>query len=293
MPHFAQCVVFRLKTLWRSFTSGDIPCSWSSRVSRSLFRAACLAALAIALTAPTLAAAQNLLTDGTFNNPGGTAGTPGKVTSTNTPGWTNNIWSGTTTGYNFLYNPPYADVTSGTNQSPLPLWGADDGGIGKFTAPPGGGYFIGMDGAYEQSALSQTVNNLVVGQSYYLSFWWAAAQQYNFTGATTEQFQVAMLNGTSVLPGTGNTCGSGGVKCTGIINNPYQVFSGWNFAGFTFVATATTETLSFVAVGTPNGQPPFSLLGDVTLQVPEPSTLALFGGMCGLLAFRAYQRRRG
>lgn len=256
-------------------------------MARRLLSAAVLACLSAALPLR----AQNLITDGTFDNPGGTAGTPGKVTATNVPGWTNNIWSGTTTGYNFLYNPPYADVVSGTNKSPLALWGADNGGIGTFTPPPGGGYFIGMDGAYQQSALSQTLTNLVVGQSYYVSFWWAAAQQYTFTGPTTEQFAVALLGGSSVLPGTGNVCGSGGVQCTGVIHNPYQTFSGWNFGGFTFVATATTDTLSFVSIGTPNGQPPFSLLGDVALQVPEPSSLVAVGGIAALLAMRARRQR--
>ena len=40
-----------------------------------------------------------------------------------------------------------------------------------------------------------------------------------------------------------------------------------------FTATATTQILSFLAVGTPTGEPPFALLGGVSLDaVPEPSS---------------------
>jgi len=229
--------------------------------------------------APALAGPMQLITNGTF------AGTPAKLTTNGLSGWTNNQdYGGGAIGYNFLYNPATAD----TGSSPLQLWGTNNGGLNAITASPGGGYFVGMDGAYEQGALSQTLSSLVVGTDYYLSFWWAGAQQYSFSGVTTEQFAVALLGGTTVLAANA-TCATTGVVCTNVLTDQSHGFTGWNFAGFTFVATATQETLSFLAIGTPGGEPPFSLLSDVSMTIPEPSTLVLLAGLGGLVLAR---RRR-
>jgi hypothetical protein len=67
-------------------------------------------------------------------------------------------------------------------------------------------------------------------------------------------------------------------------------FTGWMQNGFTFTATSTQETLSFLAIGTPNGQPPFSALADVSLQVPEPGSLTLLLAATGL-GFMLRRRR--
>jgi len=248
------------------------------------------AALALALLAvtraPAYAQAVNLLTNGTF------AGTPEKIPNTGLSGWTNNLEYNSTTvyGYNFLINPAYAN---GTTNTPIPLWGNADNGINTITAPPGGGYFVAMDGAYEQGSLSQTLNNLVAGQTYYVSFQWAGAQQEgsNFNSITTDQFAVALLAGTAVLPGNA-TCATTGAQCTGVLTDAAHGFTGWNFAGFAFTATQAQETLSFLDIGTPSGEPPFALLADVSLYIPEPSSLALLGGVVGLLAVQRRTARK-
>ena len=136
----------------------------------------------------------------------------------------------------------------------------------RFPIAPDGGNFVGMDGAYQQGVLSQTITGLTAGTFYYLSFDFAGAQQYGFTSATTEQFAVDFTAG-STAPAPTYTCNTTGVQCTTVLHDKPEGFTGWNQAGFTFLATSSTETLSFLAIGTPAGQPPFSLLDGVELQV--------------------------
>ena len=141
----------------------------------------------------------------------------------------------------------------------MPLWGVNDGGVSTLTASPAGGNFVGMDGAYQQGSLSQTLTSLTVGAQYYVSFGWAGAQQFNCNGITTEQFAVGFAPGSTGLVGNA-TCMTADVKCTGVVTDQNHAFTGWNFGGFTFTASSATETLSFLAIGTPAGEPPFSLL---------------------------------
>jgi hypothetical protein len=238
----------------------------------------CLGAIVLfALTATPALAQTNLITNGNFTTLG-SAVVGKQLTATGLTGWTNNDDTASQLGYNFLYDPATADIVA---DSSVPLWGTRDGGVAAITASPAGGYFIGMDGAYEQGSLSQTMNGLVVGTSYYVSYWWAGAQQYNFNGQTTEQFAAAVLSGTSVLAGNA-TCTTTGVTCSSVATDANHSFTGWNRAGFTFVATATQETLSFLAIGTPAGEPPFSLLSGVSVQLDEPASAVLLVGVAAL-----------
>ena len=77
---------------------------------------------------------------------------------------------------------------------------------------------------------------------------------------------------------------------TQVLNDTSHGFTGWQTENLTFTAKSTTEVLSFLAIGTPGGEPPMSLLDGVSVSdnaVPEPSSLALLGtglaGMGGLL----------
>lgn len=243
---------------------------------------AALCALLLAAAAPADGGPINLITNGDFT---AYTQTPGKVTATGLTGWTNNTYSGSANvGYNFLYLSGAVDKTAS-----LQMWGTNNGGLNTITDSPVGGNILGMDGAYQQSAMSQTLSGLTIGTQYYVSFYFAGAQQLNFSGTTTEQFAVSLQSGNTALAPTAN-CTTSGVQCTGILTNASHGFTGWNFAGFTFTATAATDTLSFLAIGTPNGQPPFSMLSGVSLQIPEPASIA--GLLAGIGALALVRRSR-
>ncbi|ELX08605.1 hypothetical protein Jab_2c06600 [Janthinobacterium sp. HH01] len=186
-------------------------------------------------------------------------------------GWTSN-------GYNFLFNGSNVDNggTSGSYGN-LELWGPNNGASNGLQASPVGGNFVAADGAFEMAPLQQTVNGLVAGQQYNLTFYWAGAQQSGFDGATTEQWQVSLGNQT---------------QSTAIKNNVNHGFTGWQKETFTFTASGASEVLSFLAVGTPAGVPPFSLLDGVSMvAVPEPQTWGMLGLGLGLVGFAARRRK--
>jgi len=228
---------------------------------------AVLAALTGLLCTSAHATPINLVTNGDFETT--TNGAGRLTTSTVATGWTTN-------GYNFLFAGNGADKNNF-----LTLWGPANGSLNGLGASPVGGNFIGADGAYGVGAIQQTIKGLVVGQQYDLSFYWAAAQQNGFSGVTTEKWNVSLGNQTI---------------STATFTNANHGFSGWMYETFTYTATATTEVLSFLAYGTPNGEPPFSLLDGVSLKakadIPEPSSTALFLGGLALLALAMRLSRR-
>lgn len=250
----------------------------------------------LSAVAPVQAAA-NLVVDGDFEGNGTTLTatqiiTNGSSTTSGNnpggqvlPGWTND-------SYTFLFTSGTSDTTGSRSteyNNQLVLQGPgnatpDNNGLTK--SSPNGGNFIGMDGAYltGPAGLSQTITGLKVGQAYALSFYWAGAQQTGFTGATSEGWGVTF----------GSQTYSVSNSPPGQTNQPSGGFTPWTLATTTFVASATSQTLSFLATGAPSGTPPFSLLDGVSLvAAPEPSTwvimtAALVGSS---LLFRARRRR--
>ena len=184
-------------------------------------------------------------------------------------------------GYAFLFNAGTADSTGATGQyGNLQLWGPGNGSSnGLPAASPTGGNYLALDGAFQQAPVQQTINNLIVGDHYTVSFYWAGAQQYNFDGATTEQFNVSLGSQT---------------QATSSVNNANHGFTGWMQTVFNYTATSTSEVLSFLAQGTPNGEPPFSLLDgvDVEHNVPEPASVGVLAGGFGVLALLVAARTR-
>jgi hypothetical protein len=187
------------------------------------------------------------------------------------------------------------------------LWGPDNGSnnglthidptYGETSSPVGDGnglsgtqftnYFVGLNGDYISSSglaagyhvgpLQQTIGSgliaggaLVVGDTYQLSFDWAASQQTPFAGATVQFLEVSL---------------GGQTQNTTPVNLPSHGFSGWMNTKMTFTATSPSEVLSFLAHGD-KPVPPFLLLDGVSLYdtttgvnpggstpTPEPSSL--------------------
>ena len=235
------------------------------------FRKITLVLAAAAAMSALPAQAANLVVNGGFE-----ATTNGKGQlgfNTNATGWTN------VNGYTFLYTPGTADTSGALGQyGQVSLWGPGNGSVNGLTVSPTGGNFIASDSAFQTTPIQQTIAGLVAGQKYDLGFDWGAAQQFGFTGATTDQWQVSL---------------GGETHSTAVINNASHGFSGWKHQVFSFTATGASEVLSFLAVGTPNGVPPFALLDGVTLNaaVPEPSTWALMLGGFAVVGFISRRRR--
>lgn len=219
---------------------------------------------------------------------------------------TSDYW--TSTGYNFVYNASNVDmgtqangsnITSGPKKNrmyQIPgegyvtvanntdigntyMWGTNNGGLKTFTDPPGGGNFIASDPVYETGPIEQTITGLVAGQVYALSFYWGAAQQQAYDGATTEFWSVTLGSQTFSTP---------------VYHLASHDFSGWMQQTFYYTATSNTEVLSFLAGGGPTGLPPFVLLGNVNLElVPEFSSGMLFSFFgLGCVLLQGARRRR-
>lgn len=197
-------------------------------------------------------------------------------------GWTGN------NGYEIWYPSANAAVTENANgqysyTDKEKLWGA--------SAPPSGpGTFIGLDGDQTngfQASIAQVLHGLTIGSTYQVSFDWAGAQMQSSSGATTESLAVSLGSQTHDLTALSNTS---------------EGFTGWQTASPDFVASSTYETLRFLAVGSPFGLKPFSLLTNVSVtevpakvsaQAPEPGSLALLGsGLIGLGLVLSSRRRK-
>jgi hypothetical protein len=259
-------------------------------------RLTALATAALVLGLASGAQAANLIVNGSFNalNPAGANSAPsvsgievdgafndaGAVT-----GWT----SAGGTAYNIYFYGNGKEAGGVTGIDAANRWGENGQRPNvNFTgdSPDGGAYMVldadpGFSGAF-----SQTVNNLTVGQEYDLSFYWAGGELYDRTGFQTTQLTGTFGTSAFATPVVTNS----NPGCNGCVL-PGD-FSGWHLMNFTFVAQTASQTLSFLAAGTPTGNlPPVAFLDGVSLTaVPEPTAWGLM--ILGFGAAGAMIRRR-
>ena len=242
--------------------------------------------LAAGLLATSMSAsAQNLVTNGGFETTSGITASS-VITNTDLPGWSIN-YNGTfanNSAFKFaaVFNSAAAATTTGATgtDDQDPYWV-----MASLNAKDSsnGGHFIAIDGDPGFSAvLSQTISGLTVGHTYTLSFLQAGAQEDDKFGNTTDSWQVTF---------------GGQTQTSQVMTNNTHGWTDWMSQSMTFTASSATQILSFLAVGTPTGLPPVSLLDGVSLvdstvpAVPEPSSWALLLAGVGALGFLMRKRR--
>ena len=227
----------------------------------------------------------NLIQNGDFSQTTNGASTPTQFGTGSLNGYTATQFITGWTG-NDGYEIWYPSATAATTVNATGEWTStgQEKVWGPISAIPNGATtFVGLDGDQTpgvQSSIGQTLDMLVPGTKYTVSFDWAAGQLQSRTGITTS----------NILVSFGDL-----QQSTDTVTNPSGGFTGWMSASFTFVADNSSAFLNFLSVGTPNGLPPMAFLTNVSVthDVPEPPVLAMFGGGLlglGLLAMLARRR---
>jgi hypothetical protein len=215
--------------------------------------------------------------NGSFTNVNGATGSY-QIDSTNLPGWSN----GSTAPQ--LLNCVVLATDIG-DPCGLAASNPDDVFWVNPSVSPDGGNFIAVDADPNYSlAISQMLTGLVVGSIYTVDFYQGAAQFKAVSGPTTEYWAVSF--GSTTLDST-------------TMDNASEGVVGWESQSLEFTATATSELLSFFAVGTPVGGPPTALLdgisitGQTSQPTPEPAMYWLVGaGLTGIITVRRRQQKR-
>jgi hypothetical protein len=233
------------------------------------------------------ASAAPTITNGNFTTNGGNGQLNFNTTLT---GW-NTVPSAFNQGYVFIFNPgagasgSTADTTGAVGSlGTVRLYGPGNvpptnNGFTVDNLSGGGGAFVASDPAFNNIPLETTVTGLTPGDTYQISFDWAAGQQFGFTGQTTAGWDVS-IGATNVSTGAATV-------------NTGQ-FVPWSNDTFKFTATGTSDVLSFLAIGGASAaQPPFALLDNVSVTpVPEPASWALMLLGVGALGAGLRMRRR-
>lgn len=228
------------------------------------------AATLLLLTVPAHATITSFQTNGSFENTNG-ASSSFEITDSNLPGWTISNATGNSVACVVF---PGTSATNPCGVNGIAFWGG-------VTSPDGGNY-VAIDGGSQYTAtISQTLTGLTIGATYQVSFDMATSQIVGYAGTTENYWQVSFGSET---------------QNSTTVQNPSENFTAWITQTLTFTADNTSDVLSFLAVGTPNSEPPMVLLDGVTVTgqgAPEPATYALMGlGLVGVFAAARRLKRR-
>ena len=221
---------------------------------------------------PSVAPAQNLVTNGDFETFGGAldpfsqlgAGDP-SVT-----GWDLNpgLYGGN--GINFVI--PAGTPAFAYNYGPSNM-GTIAPGF-SLTSPAGGNYFAADGDPTYSGSFSQVITGLTVGQQYKLNFYEGLMSYYDL--AMTAQWNVDF--------GSEN-------QQADLMQSVVGAAVDWHPYEMTFTASADTQILKFESVGSLS-LPPFATIDGISLvAVPEPGGGALILGAFGV-ALQLRRRRR-
>ncbi len=197
-------------------------------------------------------------------------------------------WDLSQIGYSFLIG----DGSNATTNINLEGNGPDPNGVGlagpgnipvsfysagqTVNSADGSGWFLASDGAYgpasPTAAISQQLTGLTAGKNYTVSFFQASAQQQGFNGDVTAGWNVSF---------------GGNSQLSTVMNHASQApVSAWQKQTLEFTADSSTQLLSFLATGSPVGQPPFSLLSGISVEeTPPPTAVPTPALLPGLLGF--------
>lgn len=252
------------------------------------------ASVVSALGSQTSVAQTNLVTNGTFAVTGGSQSFRFTTSSGYVPAVSSTeslaAWSGAagcdsvfiagspTTEYNLTYMASLYNSTNSSN--------------GFNMLSPTGGNFVAIDSysSYAGNPLSETITGLTSGATYSLTFSWAGANldSATYSGGTQTYTPTTSQQDFQVTLGSQS-------HTTATVSVAQEGFSGWMTQTFSFVASSTSETLSFLANVTDpgNSDGPVTLLSNVSLtRVPEPGGLAIVAtGLLGLLPLRRRMAR--
>jgi hypothetical protein len=239
----------------------------------------------MALLCGSPAYATQFITNGDFTTNGGN-GQLGFNTSAT--GWSVTPFPGS---YFFLWNAA-PGTTSGTSAdnggapgvftnsatNPVQLWGPGTGSSNGLTLSPDGGAFIGSTPAFHNGPISQTLTGLTPGLKTIVSFDYAGAQQFGFSGPSGAGWAVSLGSET---------------EDTAILSTSSHGFSGWKTASFTFTPTSSSEILKFLSIGQTTDVQSFVLLDSVKVAaIPELSTWAMMAIGFGGLAYAGFRSNR-
>ena len=215
----------------------------------------------------------NLVQNGNFAVTGGTTSFQFGTFDGYTPAETLADWS--STGYNFVFLPTSTSANSAYGTGNLTLYSSTTTPSNSFNnASPTGGNFIAADADYGTEPIHANHQRPDAGRDIcrVIRLGGRPANRLHRRDDRTMAGQSGQQRGDHAEHQDRRP-----TRATG--------FTGWMDQTFDFVATSSSEVLSFLANGTPAGVPPFALLANVSMtQVPEPGSLmVLLSGITGLI----------